>query len=251
MIEIKNVTAGYGKKTVLQNVSLTACEGKTMAIIGPNGSGKSTLLKVIAGILPTTSGTVVADGTQIGKASPTDAAKKIAYLPQEKNVPDMTVAETVLHGRFPHLSYPRRYTQRDRELTRQAMEKIGILHLADKNMSQLSGGMKQSVYIAMALCQDTDYILLDEPAVYLDIANQFTLIRLLKELASGRKGIVAVMHDIPTAFDCFDEIAVMSNGVCVMQDTPEKVCGSGIVSELFGADLIKSQQGYIIKEKLK
>lgn len=249
MLEIKNITAGYGKKAVIEDLSLKICKGKIIAVIGPNGSGKSTLLKAVSGIVPLMSGEVLADGLSVGNAKPRDIAKRISYLAQSRSTPDMTVEETVLHGRFPHLSYPRRYTENDRRAARLAMEKTGISDFSDRYMESLSGGMRQTVYIAMALCQDTDYILLDEPAVYLDISNQFRLMRLLKELCANGKGVMAVMHDLPTAFDSCDEIAVMNQGKCIMQDTPERICESGIIKELFGADIIKSQYGYIVKEK--
>ena len=196
MLEIKNVTAGYGKHTVLNDVSVAFEKGKLTSIIGVNGCGKSTLLKALLGILPLSSGEIVIDGKELCSMSRIEIARSVAYLAQGKNTPDMTVEQMVLHGRFPYLSYPRRYREADREIARKAMDAVGILHLADKSLYELSGGMRQTAYIAMAIAQDTDYILLDEPTTYLDIAHQLELMKLLRGLANSGKGIVTVMHDL-------------------------------------------------------
>ena len=163
MLELKNIFAGYGNKNILNGITVSFEKGKLTSIIGVNGCGKSTLLKAIPGILPLSGGEIMIDGKNLRSMSRNEIAKKIAYLAQGKNTPDMTVEQMVLHGRFPYLSYPRRYSQADRDIAGTAMEAVGISSLADKPMCELSGGMKQNAYIAMALAQDTDYILLDEP----------------------------------------------------------------------------------------
>ena len=200
MLELKNISAGYGSKNVLSDITVSFEKGKLTSIIGVNGCGKSTLIKAILGILPLSGGKVIIDGCDLQSMSRNEIAKRIAYLAQGKNTPDMTVEQMVLHGRFPYLSYPRRYRKTDHEFARKAMETVGILHLADKPLYELSGGMRQNAYIAMALAQNTDYILLDEPTTYLDIAHQLDLMRILRGLADRKKGIITVMHDLPLAF---------------------------------------------------
>lgn len=212
MLELKHIRAGYGKRQILNGVSLTVPKGKLVTVIGPNGSGKSTLFKSAAGIIPTLSGEVLIDGTKAADSSRSETAKKIAYLAQGKSVPDMTVFQLVLHGRFPHLSYPRRYTQKDKSLAIAALEKTGLSERAESPITSLSGGMRQNAYIAMALAQDTDYILLDEPTTYLDISHQLSLMKNLRELAKEGKGVAAVLHDLPLAFTFSDIIAVLSGG---------------------------------------
>ena len=248
MLEIKNVTAGYGKQPVLNGVNATFEKGKLTSIIGVNGCGKSTLLKVMLGILPITDGIVEIDGRALSSLKRNEIAQRIAYLSQGKNTPDMTVMQMVLHGRFPYLSYPRRYTSRDRKIAFSAMEKVGIADLAEKPLYSLSGGMRQNAYIAMALAQDTDYILLDEPTTYLDIAHQLDLMRILRELANSGKGIVTVMHDLPLAFDFSDTLAVINNGTIATQATPGEIIDSHITQDIFGVKIKQTQEGKCLYE---
>lgn len=235
MIELKKVTAGYPSKTVLSEISLSVPKGTLISVIGKNGSGKSTLLKTVIGIINAKSGEMLVDGES--ELSRQSMAKKVSYLAQGKSVSDMTVEQLVLHGRFPHLSYPRRYSEKDREISSAALRQMGIADIAGTPLSALSGGMRQKAYIAMALAQDTDYILLDEPTTYLDISNQVELMKILRSLADRGKGIVAVMHDLPLAFGFSDRIAVIKDAKIAAFDTPQKICDSGIVQEVFGIDL--------------
>ena len=235
MIELKKVTAGYPSKTVLSEISLSVPKGTLISVIGKIGSGKSTLLKTVIGIINAKSGEMLVDGES--ELSRQSMAKKVSYLAQGKSVSDMTVEQLVLHGRFPHLSYPRRYSKKDREISNAALRQMGIADIAGTPLSALSGGMRQKAYIAMALAQDTDYILLDEPTTYLDISNQVELMKILRSLADRGKGIVAVMHDLPLAFGFSDRIAVIKDAKIAAFDTPQKICDSGIVQEVFGIDL--------------
>ncbi len=237
MIEIKNLSAGYGGETVLGGVNAKFETGRLTSIVGVNGCGKSTLLKAILGILPPSDGEILIDGAPLTKMSRNGVAKRVAYLSQGMSLPDMTVGQLVLHGRFPYLSYPRRYSAADREIAREAMEAVGISGLADMPLSALSGGMRQNAYIAMALAQDTDHILLDEPTTYLDVRHQLELMKLLERLADGGKSIVTVMHDLPLAFDFSDEIAVLDKGQIIMQAPPAELCDSALLYDIFGIRL--------------
>ena len=237
MIELKNICAGYGRGDVIQALSLELPKGKLTAIVGTNGSGKSTLLKAAAGILPLTAGEVLLDQAPPAGLPRQDIAKRISYLAQGKSVPNMTVGQMVLHGRFPHLKYPRRYGEKDRRISEKALKQMGIAALADRPLPSLSGGMRQKAYIAMALAQDTDYILLDEPTTFLDITGQLELMKTLRTLTDDGKGITAVMHDLPLAFGCADCIVVLRNGGVIACDTPEKVCKSGLIRDIFGVEL--------------
>lgn len=237
MIELVNLSAGYGGRLVLDELSLTLPKGRLISLVGANGCGKSTLLKTIVGIVQSDTGKIVIDGTDAAELPRREQAKKIAYLPQGKNVPDMTVGQMVLHGRFPHLCYPRRYSEKDRQLAHAALRQMGLETLSDKPLTALSGGLRQNAYIAMALTQDADYILLDEPTTYLDIANQVELMRILRTLAESGKGVVTVMHDLPLAFGFSDSVAVMRNGKIAVCDTPQNVCACGIVTDIFGIKL--------------
>lgn len=237
MLEIKNVTVGYGKQTVLDGVNVEFEKGKLTGIIGINGCGKSTLLKAILGILPLSAGEISVDGRDVRAMGRNEIAKKIAYLSQGKSTPDMTVSQMVLHGRFPYLSYPRRYSEKDKAIAYAAMERVGILQLADKPLSCLSGGMRQNAYIAMALAQKTDYILLDEPTTYLDIAHQLELMNILRDLACEGKGVVAVMHDLPLAFDFSDEISLIKGKELIVKATPADMSASSAIKDTFGVGI--------------
>lgn len=247
MIDLKNVRAAYSKKEVLHGISTSFETGKLTSIIGPNGCGKSTLLKTIVGIMRDFDGEISIDGENLKMMKRKDAAKRIAYLAQGKGIPDMTVSQMVLHGRFPHLSYPRRYRNCDREIACAAMEKMGILHLGDMPVSSLSGGMRQNAYIAMALAQETDYIILDEPTAYLDIAHQLELMKILRDLKGEGKGIITVMHDLPIAFTFSDSILVMNEGNVVCSGTPSEICKTDMTKKIFGIKLNSDNDEYFYR----
>ena len=247
MIDIKNITAGYGKTEILKQLSLSLEKGKLTSIIGPNGSGKSTLLKSLLGIVDRNSGEIIIDGVNISSMKRGDVAKKLSYLSQEKSSPDMTVGELVLHGRFPYLKYPRGYSENDKKAARLAISRIGIGELSQKPISALSGGMKQSAYIAMALAQETDYILLDEPTTHLDVAHQIELMKTLRSLADDGKGIVTVMHDLPLALSFSDSVAVLSNGKILYFGTPDGLLKTDIIKETFGISVISENGEYFYK----
>lgn len=240
MLELKNVSSGYGKLPVLQNVSLSVEKGSVLSIVGPNGSGKSTLLKTAVGILNLAEGEITVDGTPIGKLTGKQLAQRVAYLPQGKDIPDMTVGQLVLHGRFPYIGFPRRYTEKDVRIAREVLEKMGLSDLCDRPLKTLSGGMRQKAYIAMALAQDTDYILFDEPTTYLDISHQLEFMEIIKSLTDIGKGVITVMHDLPLAFNFSDRIIVMNEGRVVADSFPQELQSSGIINEVFGVYLLES-----------
>lgn len=244
MLDIRDLTAGYGKREVLRGLSVGFEAGELTCIIGPNGCGKSTLLKAVLGLIPRTAGDVRLDGESLAGRKRGGIAKRIAYLAQGQSIPDMTVGQMVLHGRFPYLDYPRGYTASDRELAQAAMERVGISHLADEPMATLSGGLRQTAYIAMALTQGTAYILLDEPTTYLDVAHQVHILKLLRELSRDGRGVAAVMHDLPLALSYADRVAVMADGKMVAVGTPREILQSGVIREIFGVDVMEAKEEF-------
>jgi len=246
MLKLEKVRAGYGKAEILHGIDLEIKGGELVSIIGPNGCGKSTLLKSAMGIIKH-SGVITLRGEDMDSLSPREIARRIAYLPQGKSAPEMNVGEMVLHGRFPHLSYPRKYGVKDKEIALSAMERMGITELSDKPVSNLSGGMRQKAYLAMALTQKTELILLDEPTTYLDISNSMALMRTLRELSDEGKGIAAVLHDIPLALTYSDRVIVMDGGCIVSYGTPEEIYESGVVALIFGVRIEKSEENYYFK----
>ncbi|MBE6572175.1 MAG: ABC transporter ATP-binding protein [Ruminococcaceae bacterium] len=248
-ITVSGVSGGYGKKTVLSDFSASFEKGQITCVIGPNGCGKSTLLKTVIGSIKPFSGDILVDGKRVSK--PCERSKRIAFLAQGKSISDMTVFETVLHGRFPHLSFPRVYCEKDREKAFLCLERLGLSEFCDQPVSTLSGGMRQKVYIAMALCQDTEYILLDEPTTYLDISNAFELFDIIKSLAESGKGIIMVLHDLVTALQFSDSVLVMNGGKNVFFGSPDEVVASGVIKDVFGVGITKHDGAYFYERNTK
>ncbi len=236
MLEVNHLTVGYPGCPVFSDLNLSIPEGKLTVIAGPNGCGKSTLLKAIAGILPS-QGEILLGNQEISTLSSQFRARKIAYLPQSRQVPEITAERLVLHGRFPYLRYPRRYRSQDIALAREAMAQLGILDLAQRNLATLSGGQRQKVYIAMALAQDTPAVLLDEPTTYLDIQHQMQLLRLARILTQKGKTVVLVLHDLAMALEYADHLIVLAQGVVAARGTGEDVFASQCLSALFGVEI--------------
>ncbi len=244
MIELKNVSVGYGKKEIINGLSLAFENGCLTAIIGPNACGKSTLLKAVAGILPLTSGEVTLDGRPVPVG--TERAKRISYLPQGNLTVEMTVEELVLQGRFPRLAFPKRYGKSDKEAAREAICRMGLEELSDSYMSTLSGGMKQRAFVAMTLATGSDHLLLDEPTAYLDAAGKVRLMKLLKSLASEGHSVVCVIHEIDFALKYADKICVMDKGNVAFFGTPDELFEPGVLENVFGISLgrVRSENGY-------
>ncbi|MDE7297523.1 MAG: ABC transporter ATP-binding protein [Lachnospiraceae bacterium] len=234
MVEIENISAGYGKCEVLHGVSLRLPAGQITTLIGANGSGKSTLLKALLGFIPFTGGDIRIGGVPVRELSRAELAKRIAYLPQGKNVPDTTAGRMVLHGRFPYLSYPRKYRAQDIAIARDAMEQLGISELSEKPMAELSGGMRQKVYIAMALAQQASVIVMDEPTTYLDIGQQVKFANLVRQLSQNGKTLLLVLHDLPLAFKISDRVAALADGRIVGCGSTGEILASGVAEELYG-----------------
>lgn len=234
MVEIHDLQAGYPGNEVLKGISMTIPAGAVTALLGPNGCGKTTLLKTLCGILPVTSGTVTLDGQSLLTLPRQMLAQKVAYLAQSRQVPEITAYRLVLHGRFPYLSYPRRYRPQDHAAAQRAMEQLGIWELRDTLLSHLSGGQRQKVYIAMALAQDTPVILMDEPTTYLDIRHQLRLMGCAKELAATGKTILLVSHDLPSALQTADQVILMDQGRLTDEGSAEALWASGKIDQVFG-----------------
>ncbi|MBP3685169.1 MAG: ABC transporter ATP-binding protein [Oscillospiraceae bacterium] len=236
MLEIRNLSAGYGENPVIEEISLAFPKEKVTVLAGPNGCGKSTLLKAAAGILESR-GEVLLEGVNLKALPPRLRAQRISFLPQSRAVPEITVSRLVLHGRFPYLHYPRQYGKADHAAAEAAMDAMEITHLAQRPLPSLSGGQQQKAYIAMALAQDTDAVLLDEPTAFLDIAHQLQLMDLAKKLAAKGKTVVLVLHDLTLALEYADALVLLQSGKVKAQGTPEEVFHTGCIREVFGVDV--------------
>ena len=235
MIQLRHVSAGYGPKRVVEDLSLDLRPGQMLTLLGPNGSGKSTLLRTIAGLHPLAGGEITVDGIPVRELTRRQMAQKITYMPQSRTVPNITAQKMVLHGRFPYLSYPRRYRNKDYEAARRAMERADALDLADSPVQSLSGGQRQKVYLAMAMAQETQTILMDEPTTYLDIQHQLSLMAAARQMAEEGAAVVLVLHDLCLALRFSHCCVLLQEGRMVRQGTPEEVFQSGALDEVFQA----------------
>ena len=244
MLECNDLHVGYGAYPVLKGIRLAVNRGMLVSVIGVNGCGKRTLLQTMMGLLSPTEGTITVDGRSLTDFGRKETAKQIAYLAQGNQCPPMTVTEAVLLGRYPHLCFPRDYSKRDRAVAHAAMARMGLTALEDEPLASLSGGMRQKVFVAMALAQDTDYILMDEPTTYLDIAHQLELMSTLRTLADEGKGILTVMHDLPLAFSFSDRVALMDEGHITFFGTPSELCETDLLPRIFGVGVEFDGKGY-------
>ena len=248
MIDVINLCTGYEKKQVLHNICVSFPKGKITVLIGPNGCGKSTLLKTFVRINSHTSGEIWIQEKSIESYSSNELAKQIAYLPQKKQTPDISVRRMVLHGRFPYLHYPRKYREEDIVMAKHALARVGLSAFEEENINRLSGGMQQNVYIAMALAQDTQTILLDEPTTYLDISHQLRLMKMMRTLADEGKTIIMVLHDLSQAFRVADKLVVLKEGKVLATGTPKQMYENKkhIITDTFDVEMerIETKTGW-------
>lgn len=248
MLELVNVTVGYGKEPVLKDVSLTLRQGEVLALVGPNGSGKSTLLKTALGLLSPTAGSVMIDGTPTAALSRRDVALHLSYLSQEGSVPDLTVRELVLTGRHPHTRYPHVYREEDRAIAERSIARVGLSYVADEPLFRLSGGTRKKAYLAMTLAQEAETLLLDEPIASLDVTSAVSFLSSLRALAAEGRAVLAVLHDLPLAFRFADRVVLLSEGRIVACDTPKALVAENAVERVFGTPLaFREEAGYFYR----
>nr|WP_122012229.1 ABC transporter ATP-binding protein [Maliibacterium massiliense] len=234
MIELEHVSAGYAGAPVLRDISARFDKGSLTCIVGPNGCGKSTLLKVLGRLLAPSAGDLRLSGAPYAAYAPKAFARRVAMLPQTRSVPAISVASLVMHGRFPHLGFPRRPGAQDRRMAAQAMAQAGVEAWRARDVRTLSGGERQRVYLAMLLAQDADVLLLDEPATYLDINHQLEMLGLIDALHAQGKTVIMVLHDLAQALQHATHLLVLRQGALYAQGAPEDVFSSGALQDVFG-----------------
>ena len=239
MLNIENVTLGYGKRDVLKDVNLSVRCGEMLGIIGPNGSGKSTLVKGISRLLAPKKGRVLIDGQDTTHISRSELARLVAVVPQAPNLPDTyTAFEIVLMGRTPHLGLLRFEGQHDFDIAWRAMEITRTQPLAERRMDEISGGEKQRLTIARALAQESRLILLDEPTAHLDINYQVETLDFIRALCLKQNiAAVTVLHDLNLAAQYCDRLALLSGGRVHREGTPQEVITVQNIKEVYGAEV--------------
>ncbi|MFI7891546.1 ABC transporter ATP-binding protein [Streptomyces sp. CACIS-1.16CA] len=231
----RDITVGYGDRTVIDQLDVAIPSGVITTIIGPNGCGKSTLLRTLTRLLKPTGGTVVLDGEDIGTLRTKDVAKKLGLLPQAPVAPEgLTVADLVARGRHPHQSWLRQWSSDDADVVRRALAMTGVADLADRTVDSLSGGQRQRVWISMTLAQGTDLLLLDEPTTYLDLAHAIDVLDLVDDLHESGCTVVMVLHDLNLATRYSDNLVVMRGGAVLAQGHPRDVITAELLHEAFG-----------------
>lgn len=238
VLEARSLSSGYGGRTVVDGVDLVLPPGRISVIVGANACGKSTLLKTLSRLIPATDGAAVLDGKAITQIPTKKLALTLGLLPQQPIAPEgIAVSDLVGRGRHPHQKMFRSWTADDDLAVADALRTTGISDLADRAIDELSGGQRQRVWIAMALAQGTDVLLLDEPTTFLDLAHQVEVLDLLTDLNRARGTTIAmVLHDINLAARYADHLFAMRDGHIVASGAPKDVVTPALIDEVFGLD---------------
>lgn len=241
VLSVKDLTFTYGGSTgtpVFQGAGFSVCPGDVFCLLGPNGTGKSTLLKCITNVLRDWRGTVLLDTFDISRMSPSQIGRSIGYVPQNQ-VPafPFLVRDIVIMGRSPHLNVFSSPSRKDRDIARKAMERAGVLSLADRPCTTLSGGEWQMVLIARALAQEPRIMVLDEPTSHLDLGNQVRILRVVKSLAVSGLAIVMASHFPDHAFIVATEVAILNNGRIAHKGKAEEVITDRVMRDTYGVDV--------------
>lgn len=238
LLEIENLYGGYGKEDIVKGVTAHADAGEILCLVGPNGCGKTTLFRLILGALKATSGKVLIDGHDTSQLSQKELAKLVAYIPQYHTpIYEYTVLEIVLMGRASHFSAFDQPSDADREAAFNALEKINAAHLANEKYTDLSGGQRQLILIARAICQEAKVFVMDEPAANLDYANHQLLMDVIVDLA--KKGYLVVMstHSPEHPASIGSKVLMMKSGKVASFGSPEEVITSENLEKVYGVEM--------------
>lgn len=245
-LSVTDLTFRYGKRQILDDVTFEVASGAFCALLGPNGSGKSTLVKAVAGVHRPASGTILVDGTDTAGLGRRALAKVVGYVPQHGDAPfDLTVREAVVLGRTPHFGLAP--TSRDWSIVDSAIDRMGLGDLADRNMSELSGGQAQRALIARALAQETRVLLLDEPTSALDLRYQIETLQLVRRITreEGISALIAI-HDLNHAARYCDQVVVLHGGHILTDGTPQEALDAEVLRQVYEVDVeVHLREGYV------
>jgi iron complex transport system ATP-binding protein len=235
-----NVSLAYDDRTIVDGLSVSIPTGQITVIVGANACGKSTLLRGLSRLLRPKGGTVLLDGSDIHRLPTREVARRLGMLPQQPVAPEgITVADLVGRGRHPHQRWFRQWSTSDEDAVESALAATEITDIADRSVDELSGGQRQRVWIALALAQGTDLMLLDEPTTFLDMAHQIEVLDLLADLNEREnRTIVAVLHDLNLACRYAHHLVAMSEGAIVAEGPPADVISASLVRDVFGLECL-------------
>ncbi|MGX8907724.1 ABC transporter ATP-binding protein [Streptomyces netropsis] len=234
------LTLAYEDRTVVEALDLDVPDGEVTVVVGPNACGKSTLLRALGRLLKPKGGAVLLDGEELARIPTRRIAQSLGLLPQTPVAPEaITVADLVARGRQPHQRWWQQWSETDERAVTDAMARTDVSALAERSVDELSGGQRQRVWIAMALAQETDLLLLDEPTTYLDIAHQVEVLDLVRQLNHERgRTVVAVLHDLNQAARYADHLVAMKAGRVIARGRPSEIVTAELVREVFGLDSV-------------
>ncbi|MEL7117805.1 MAG: metal ABC transporter ATP-binding protein [Bacteroidota bacterium] len=236
IVAINNISVSYDDHLVLSNVDLQIESGQIYGIVGPNGAGKSTLFKAILGLLEIDNGSISVFGENIKQVR-----KRLVYIPQRSDIDwgfPATVLDVVVMGRYPHKKLLQRINKKDKEIALDALDKVGMLSFQNRQIGQLSGGQQQRVFIARALCQDADLLLLDEPFVGVDAVTEENIMEILSDLAKEGKSTLMIHHDLASVLKYFTKTILIN----------KKIIASGPTREVFTQENVAITYGATVKQ---
>ncbi|UTC62866.1 ABC transporter ATP-binding protein [Treponema sp. OMZ 787] len=250
MLRIEDLSLSYGDKPVVQNLNLRVKKGQAVSIIGPNASGKSTILKSIAGIIKPAGGKIFIEEKDISKMDSKRLAQKVSILLQQNRTPDdISVEELVYFGRYPRKKWFEGFESSDKKIIEEAMKLTNTFALRDKTLETLSGGERQRAWIAMALAQEPDILLFDEPTTYLDLAHQIEFLELVNRLnKETRVTVVLVLHDLNQAARYGNYLFAMKDGRLFAQGSPQEVLTPQNILSIYNieADIINRPDRLVV-----
>lgn len=238
MIKVENINFKYKNTNVLEDINFEISEGDIISLLGPNGAGKSTLIKIILGLLKQDDGEVYLRDKNIQEYKKQELAKNVAYVPQTSHLPfSYSVLDVVIMGRIAYQSIFSKYSEKDKKISQECLDKLGILDLQDKLYNELSGGQKQLVLISRALAQEAKVFIMDEPVSGLDYGNQIRLLESIKKLASEGYTFLKSTHYPDHAFLVSNKVILMKDGHILDIGTPQDIITKENINKLYGIDV--------------
>ena len=242
-VDIENVSFAYDvERRVLRDVSLSVHTGQAVGLIGPNGSGKSTLLRLVSRSLRPDQGSIQLNGKNIADFRPREIARCLAMVEQKRTIGfDFTVRDVVAMGRLPHRGRWRRESRTDQEAIERAMRWAEVEELSRRSVQTLSGGEGQRVFLALALAQEPDVLLLDEPTTFLDLRHQLSFLSIVKDRIAAGLTVMLAIHDLTLAAQIADQLAMLRNGSVACEGTPEEVLTMENIRTVFDVEAVVGQ----------